>query len=97
MYIYIYVYLSLKELGTLFGALWDSIGEGSALGPESREPPHVVGIQQEYEDPGRYSPIIFLLYSWGSLLCCHLLRNSCLFLLEYNHKERIKIMFLLEV
>ena len=22
----------------------------------------------EYKDPGRYIPIIFLLYSWGSLL-----------------------------
>ena len=37
------------------------------LGTPKREPQEYRGNIIEYEDPGRYMPIIFLLYIWGSL------------------------------
>ena len=33
----------------------------------NREPQDYSRNRMEYKDPGRYIPIIFLLYSWGSL------------------------------
>ena len=35
--------------------------------PQTRNPKNIAGTTKEYTDPGRYIPIIFLLYSWGSL------------------------------
>ena len=37
------------------------------MGTPNREPQEYSMNVLEYEDPGRYIPIIFLLYSWGSL------------------------------
>ena len=41
-------------------------GKGTLLGTPNREPQEHRNIT-EYKDPGGYIPIIFLLYSWGSL------------------------------
>ena len=40
--------------------------KGTSLGTLNRKTKNIVGIEYEYEDPGRYIPIIFLPYSWGS-------------------------------
>ena len=37
------------------------------MGTPNREPQEHSRNRKEYKDPGRYIPIIFLLYSWGSL------------------------------
>ena len=37
------------------------------MGTPNREPQEYSRNMMEYEDPGKYIPIIFLLYSWGSL------------------------------
>ena len=37
------------------------------MGTLNREPQEYSRNLMEYKDPGRYIPIIFLLYSWGSL------------------------------
>ena len=37
------------------------------MGTPNREPQEYSRSVIEYEDPGRYVPITFLLYSWGSL------------------------------
>ena len=37
------------------------------MGTPNREPQEYSRNLIEYKDPGRYIPIIFLLYSWGSL------------------------------
>ena len=36
------------------------------MGTPNREPQEYSRNIMEYEDPGRYIPIIYLLYSWGS-------------------------------
>ena len=46
-------------------------GEGSteqrdSTGNPDREPQEYSRNIMEYKDPGRYIPIIYLLYSWGS-------------------------------
>ena len=41
--------------------------KGTLLGTPNREPQEYSRNIMEYKDPGRYFPIIFLLYSWGSL------------------------------
>ena len=41
--------------------------KGTLLGTPNREPQEYNRNIMEYKDPGRYIPIIFLLYSWGSL------------------------------
>ena len=41
--------------------------EGTLLGTPNREPQEYSRNIMEYKDPGRYIPIIYLLYSWGSL------------------------------
>ena len=41
--------------------------KGTLLGTPNREPQEYSRNIMEYEDPGRYIPIIYLLYSWGSL------------------------------
>ena len=41
--------------------------KGTSLGPPSREAQEYNRNIIEYKDPGRYTPIIFLPYSWGSL------------------------------
>ena len=41
--------------------------KGTLLGAPNREPQEYSRNIMEYKDPGRYIPIIFLLYSWGSL------------------------------
>ena len=38
------------------------------MGTPNREPQEYSRNIIEYEDPGSYFPIIFLLYSWGSCL-----------------------------
>ena len=37
------------------------------MGTPNREPQEYSRNLKEYKDPGRYIPMIFLLYSWGSL------------------------------
>ena len=37
------------------------------MGTPNKEPQEYSRNLMEYKDPGRYIPIIFLLYSWGSL------------------------------
>ena len=41
--------------------------EGTLMGTPNREPQEYGRNLIEYNGPGRYIPIIFLLYSWGSL------------------------------
>ena len=41
--------------------------KGTLLGTPNGEPQEYSRNIMEYEDPGRYIPIICLLYSWGSL------------------------------
>ena len=41
--------------------------KGTPLGTPNREPQEYSRNIVEYKDPGRYIPIIYLLYSWGSL------------------------------
>ena len=41
--------------------------KGTLLGTPNREPQDYNRSVIEVKDPGRYIPIIFLLYSWGSL------------------------------
>ena len=41
--------------------------KGTLLGTPNREPQDFRRNIMEYKDPGRYSPIICLLNSWGSL------------------------------
>ena len=40
--------------------------KGTLLGTPKREPQQYSRNIMEYKDPGRYIPIIYLLYSWGS-------------------------------
>ena len=40
--------------------------KGTLLGTPNREPQEYSRNIVEYKDPGRYIPIIYLLYSWGS-------------------------------
>ena len=40
--------------------------KGTLLGTPNREPQEYNRNVMEYKDPGRYIPIIYLLYSWGS-------------------------------
>ena len=41
--------------------------QGTLLGTPNREPQEYSRNILDYKDPGSYIPIIFLLYSWGSL------------------------------
>ena len=41
--------------------------KGTLLGTPNREPQEYIRNIMEYKDPGRYIPIIYQLYSWGSL------------------------------
>ena len=43
-----------------------ALGKGTLLGTPNREPKEYSRNIMEYKDPGRYIPIIYLLYSWGS-------------------------------
>ena len=40
--------------------------KGILLGTPDRQPQEYSRNIMEYKDPGRYIPIIYLLYSWGS-------------------------------
>ena len=40
--------------------------KGTLLGTPNWEPQEYSRNIMEYQDPGRYIPIIYLLYSWGS-------------------------------
>ena len=42
------------------------INKGTLLGTPNREPQEYSRNTMEYKDPGRYIPIIYLLYSWGA-------------------------------
>ena len=44
----------------------NSLNKGTLLGTPNREPQEYSRNILEYKDPGRYIPIICLLYSWGS-------------------------------
>ena len=47
---------------------WDTAFlKGTLLGTPNREPQEYSRNMMEYKDPGRPFPIIYLLYSWGSL------------------------------
>ena len=54
------------------------------MGTPNREPQEYSGNIIEYKDPARYIPIIFLLYSWGSLFG---VPNNVLLLLVYVGME----------
>ena len=41
--------------------------KGTVMETPNREPQEYSKIIIEYKDPGKYIPIKFLLYSWGSL------------------------------
>ena len=41
--------------------------KGTLLGTPNREPQEDSRNIMEYKEPGKYIPIIYLLYSWGSL------------------------------
>ena len=41
--------------------------KGTLMGTQNREPREYSRNIIEYKNPSRYSPIIFLLHSWGSL------------------------------
>ena len=41
--------------------------KGTLMGSPNREPQEYSRNKTEHKDPGRYIPIMFLLYSWGSL------------------------------
>ena len=43
------------------------VNKWTLLGTPNREPQEYTRNIMEYKDPGRYIPIIYLLYSWGSL------------------------------
>ena len=43
------------------------LSKGTLLGTPNREPQEYSRNIMEYKDPGRYVPIIYLLYSWGYL------------------------------
>ena len=43
------------------------LGFRAERGPQTGNPKRPVGISQQYKDPGRYVPILFLLHFWGSL------------------------------
>ena len=45
----------------------NKICKGTLMGTPNREPQEYSRNLIEYKDPGKYIPIIFLLYSWGSL------------------------------
>ena len=56
----------------LFSSLEDFSGhgpniKGTLMGTPNREPQEHSRNLIQYKDPGRYIPIIFLLYSWRSL------------------------------
>ena len=44
----------------------ETMYKGTLLGTPNREPQEYSRNIMEYKDPGRYIPIIYLLYSWGS-------------------------------
>ena len=44
-----------------------TVCKGTLLGTPNGEPQEYSRNIMEYKDPGRYIPIIYLLYSWGSL------------------------------
>ena len=47
------------------GRLFLSLAPGTLLGTPNRAPQEYNRNIMEYKGPGRYIPIIFLLYSWG--------------------------------
>ena len=63
--------LTITDRRAAFYILRASIAEstkykGTVLGTPNREPQEYSRNIIEYKDPGRYIPIIYLLYSWGS-------------------------------
>ena len=60
-------------MGTLFGI------KGPQWGPQTGNPKNLVGTKSEYNDSGRYVPMMFLSYSWGYIFRGPLeaLRVSC--------------------
>ena len=57
-------YLGVKDFIGRGGGC--SVFKGTVLGTPNREPQEYSRNIMEYKDPGRYIPIIYLLYSWGS-------------------------------
>ena len=49
------------------GGIRGKVYKGTLMGTSGREPQEYNRNIIEHKDPGRYIPIIFLLYSWGSL------------------------------
>ena len=43
-----------------------TVYKGTLMGIPNREPQEYSRNIKEHKDPGRYIPIIYLLYSWGS-------------------------------
>ena len=56
----------LDEIAVLTRLAHYNIIKGTLLGTPNREPQEYSRNMMEYKDPGRYIPIIYLLYSWGS-------------------------------
>ena len=59
--------LHTRVAGGGAGAGADGLSKGTLLGTPNREPQEYSRNIMECKDPGRYIPIIYLLYSWGSL------------------------------
>ena len=56
----------VNHCSTLFMFSMHKVSKGTLLGTPNREPLEYSRNIMEYKDPGRYIPIIYLLYSWGS-------------------------------
>ena len=56
-----------KEVYGFFLEMLALPDKGTLLGTPNREPQEYSRNRMECKDPGRYIPIIYLLYSWGSL------------------------------
>ena len=55
-----------KVLARLRACMLPGFIKGTLLGTPNREPQEYSRNITVYKDPGRYIPIIYLLYSWGS-------------------------------
>ena len=75
------MHISRHSMGSSWlyvGAVYElrSLFKGTLLGAPNKEPQEYNRNIIEYNDPGKYLPIIFLLYVWGSLLGVHCLGFS---------------------
>ena len=62
LYVGMNLEMEILKLGFFGGPLY----KGTLLGTPNREPQEYSRNIMEYKDSGRYIPIMYLLYSWGS-------------------------------